>query len=186
MQEEHESCKHIVELCEDGKVQLIVPAYSLVEPLETLIRHDNDRKKLADSIGSAFLQLGRSAPYKTETNAFQGVVSLLTRSGSEERERLSAIRKLLLEIAEIIPLDADILALASESERQHGLSPQDAIVYASVLHHLETFPSHKNCFLNRNSKDFEDPDLKDALANYNCKLLYKFTHGLAYIQNAVD
>jgi predicted nucleic acid-binding protein len=185
MQEEHESCEGIIGLCEANRIDLLIPAYSLMEPLETLIRRDKDRSRLAESIGNEFKQLARSVPYKTETTTFQGVVSLLTRSGSEERERLSAIRNRLLQTAHIIPLDSHILALADTSDRQHGLSPQDAVVYASVLWHLETFPPGKACFINRNPKDFEDPDLRDALSSHNCKLLFKFADGFAYIQNAV-
>jgi len=37
LQEQYASCEDILRLCQAGKAQLIIPAYSLVEPYETLI-----------------------------------------------------------------------------------------------------------------------------------------------------
>jgi hypothetical protein len=39
LQEQHASCEDILRLCEAGKAQLIIPAYSLAEPHETLRAH---------------------------------------------------------------------------------------------------------------------------------------------------
>jgi hypothetical protein len=39
LQEQHESCEKIIELSEAAKAHLIVPAYSLVEPYETIARY---------------------------------------------------------------------------------------------------------------------------------------------------
>ena len=38
LQEHHESCEKIIQLCEASKVKLILPAYTLVEPYETIMR----------------------------------------------------------------------------------------------------------------------------------------------------
>ena len=38
LQEQSASCEEILGLCEAGRVQLVVPAYSLAEPYETLVR----------------------------------------------------------------------------------------------------------------------------------------------------
>lgn len=185
MQEEHKSCEQILSLCESGKVQLFIPAYSLAEPFETLIRRDTRRNQLAKTVEDELNQLGRSTPYRTEVDASQAVVSLLSRSGSEERERLAIIRDRLIQIAEIIPLEKEILSLASIHEAQHDLSPQDAIVYTSVVQHLSTLRSTGSCFLNRNSKDFADPDIEDSLAKYSCKILFSFRRGHDYIQSQI-
>jgi hypothetical protein len=61
-------------------------------------------------------------------------------------------------------------------------SPQDAVVFASVLSHLETATGEK-CFLNRNAGDFADPDVVAILSRNQCKLLLSFQHGLEYIQS---
>ena len=57
----------------------------------------------------------------------------------------------------------------------------DAIVLASVLAHLDLHRPIKSCFLNRNTKDFDDPDIRQKLENYGCIFFGKFEHGLRYI-----
>lgn len=183
LQEEHQSCEGILSLCETGNARLIIPAYCLAEPYETLIRRDRDRNQLAKTIETELKQLGRSKPYKAETDAFKAVIGLLTRSGAEEKQRLSRVRDRLLQSAEVIPLDNDILALTPVYETEQGLSPQDSIVYASVLRHLNVSNSSDNCFLTKNVKDFADPDIKEILASYNCKVLFNFGDGYHYLQH---
>jgi predicted nucleic acid-binding protein len=185
MQEEFESCENILSICESGQWQLIIPAYSLAEPYETLIRRDKNRTQLAKSVLDEINQLSRSLPYKAEINTFHTLVSLLTKSGAEEKVRLSKVRDRLLQIAEILPLGKEIISLASTHEISQGLKPQDAVVYASVLQHLNATGFSKSCFLNKNSKDFADPDIKNALASCGCKILFKFEDGYQYIQSQI-
>jgi hypothetical protein len=55
-------------------------------------------------------------------------------------------------------------------------------VLASVLRdaRLGLTPS---CFLNRNTKDFDDPAIVAELARRQCKLIGHFDHGLGYIRS---
>lgn len=183
MQEEQDSCEGILSLCESSKAQLILPAFSLAEPYETLIRRDKDRKQLAQRVEAELRQLGRSKPYKAETDVYQDVASFLIRSGEEERQRLFKVRDRLLRTAEIIPLDHRILASAAQFQIEHDLSPQDALVYSSVLQHLGAAGSARSCFLTRNSHDFSDPDIEASLARYSCKILFSFQDGFNYVQS---
>jgi predicted nucleic acid-binding protein len=185
LQEQHESCEKIVELCEAGKVHLVIPAYSLVEPHETIIRHAKNRKELSNALATEVKQLLRSKPFQEEVDVLQRVTGFLIRSQEEEKERLRNAIERLLKASEIIPLDSQILISARKYQLDHGLSPQDSIVYASVLHHLSTASSTAKCFLNRNSKDFDDPDIVDALNSYGCKMLFKFDDGYGYISSQI-
>jgi predicted nucleic acid-binding protein len=107
------------------------------------------------------------------------------RSLEEEKERLRNTVNRLIDVSQIIPLDAQTFAEASKYQLDHDLSPQDSIVYASILNHLRTSSSTKKCFLNRNSKDFDDPDIEDVLNRYDCKMVFSFDHGLRYISSKV-
>lgn len=169
MQEEHEDCEGILSLCASAKVQLVLPAFSIAEPYETLVRRDKSRNQLAQNVDTELRELGRSKPYKAETSAYQTVTNLLLKSGEEEKDRLFQIRDRLLETAEIIPLGKDVLVSAAQLQTKHGLSPQDAIVYASVLQHLSMISSASSCFLNRNSSDFSDPDIEDTLTRHHAR-----------------
>jgi hypothetical protein len=185
LQEQHDSCEKILELSELGRIHLIVPAYSLVEPHETLIRYAKNRTKLSNELATEFKQLSRSTPYKEAVNDLQKVTGLLIRSQEEEKERLRDALTRILKIAEVIPLRSEILSSAMIFQAQHDLSPQDAIVYASVLDHLRTSSVTSKCFLNRNSKDFDDPDIVDALDRHGCKMLFRFDAGYSYISGQI-
>jgi len=90
-----------------------------------------------------------------------------------------------LATAEIIPVDAAVLQSAADIEASFRLSGQDAIVLASVLRHLEAEIPAETCFLNRNSKDFDDPDIRDRLEALHCKFFPNFNQALGYISSRI-
>jgi hypothetical protein len=71
---------------------------------------------------------------------------------------------------------------AAECEFNYDLSPQDALVYASVVSHLRSSKPQQACFLNRNFKDFDSPDIVDALGQLNCRMIPSFAKGLDFIR----
>jgi predicted nucleic acid-binding protein len=186
LQEQHESCEKIIELCEDGQARLVIPAYSLVEPHETIIRYAKNRSRLSNELATEVRQLSRSKPYQEEADTLQKVTGFLIRSQEEEKTRLSDTIERLLRISEVIPLDSQILVAARQHQLDHGFSPQDSIVYTSVLSHLSVSAEAEKCFLNRNSKDFDDPDIVEILDGYGCKMLFSFDHGYSYITSRLS
>ena len=181
-QEQHLSCEGIFRLCESAAIQLAIPSYSLIEPYETLIRHHQQRKRIKTDLDNEFQQIARTASYSQRLQGFQDLTVLLIDSADEEVKGLERVCEQLLKIAKIIPLQAKTLAAAMHYQRKHDLKPQDAVVYASVLEDLNSATPARSCFLNRNSKDFDDPDIVEELAKKNCKLLPRFDSGYDYIQ----
>ena len=98
-----------------------------------------------------------------------------------QAKNLLNIEKYILKIAEIIPLNANILLKAVSAEENYDLSPQDALVYVSVLKHLQNNKPDQACFLNRNSKDFKTPDIIDELKSLNCRLITQFNDGYDFL-----
>jgi len=184
LQEQHGSCENILALCESGKTHLIIPVYSLVEPYDTLIRYAKNRTRLSNELAIEVKQLARSKPYQEEIDALQNVTAFLIRSQEEEKESLRDTLSRLLKIAEVIPLRSEIVSSALTYQIQHDLSPQDSIVYASVLNHLRTSSSTSKCFLNKNSKDFDDPDIVNTLSGYGCKMFFSFDDG--YVKSQIS
>lgn len=182
LQEQHTSCEEILRLCESAGIQLAIPAYSLIEPYETLIRHHQQRKRIKTDLDNEIRQIARTAGYSQRLRGFQDLTALLIDSADEEAKGLELVRARLLKVAEIIPLEAKILVAAMRYQREHDLLPQDAVVYASVLADLDQFAPTRSCFLNRNSKDFDDPDIVEELKRKNCKLLPRFDSGYDYVQ----
>lgn len=182
-QEKCASCEKILELCEAQKAKLIIPAYSLAEPHEKLIRQKQERRRLQESLDKELRELSRAKSYKNRLDSIEDIKSLIVQSSQEIGENFAKYREYLLEIAEIIPLKADILLNAASAEENYDLSPQDALVYVSVLKHLQENKPQQACFLNQNSKDFKTPDIVDELESLNCRLITRFDAGYKFLQS---
>jgi predicted nucleic acid-binding protein len=186
VQEQHQSCEEIITLCEAGRAKLILPAFCIAEAYEALIRRANRRKQMANDLAGELRQLSRSAPYRGDTEALQSLVSLLTRSSQEEDERLTATLERILRVADIIPLATDVVLSAKAHRATYKLEAQDSIVYSAVLYHLKSAGAEESCFLNRNSRDFDDPDIEESLSAQGCKTLFSFVNGFQYIRHRVS
>ncbi|HEY2291216.1 MAG TPA: PIN domain-containing protein [Thermoanaerobaculia bacterium] len=181
VQEQHASCERILTLCEAGDIRVVVPAYSIVEPYETLLRRHLGRKGLKDSLDLELQQLSRTSGYAQRLSGFEALTALLVDSAKEEIQRLERIRARLLSCATVIELEASILSSASQHQERHDLSTQDAIVYASVLFHLGSVEDGaKSCFLTRDT-DFDDPSIMEGLRVRRCKVIWRFDDGLSYL-----
>ncbi|MBX3065394.1 MAG: hypothetical protein KF726_20635 [Anaerolineae bacterium] len=106
---------------------------------------------------------------------------MLIQSGADDLRRFAEIYERLLPIAEVIPLEVTILTQALGYSSM--LAPQDAIIYTSILQHLISAQTESSCFLNRNRRDFANPDIEETLAHYACKLLYSFNDGLGFVKS---
>jgi predicted nucleic acid-binding protein len=182
-QEQCVSCEQVLLLCETEQAKLIIPAYSLAEPHEKLNRQARLRRELQQSLDIELRQLSRSGSYKSRINSIQSIGSLITQSNEEEQSRFFSYRQRLLNTGEIIALTANVLIQAASYESIYTLSPQDAIVYASVMNHLQLYQPQQSCFLNRNFKDFDIPDIVSELAQLNCTMIPRFDHGYRFIQS---
>jgi predicted nucleic acid-binding protein len=182
-QEQYPSCEKVLQLCETGQAQLIIPAYSLAEPHEKLVRQARNRKELQLSLDHELRQLSRKSSYADRIKNIQSISSLIVQSSQEEQNRFIQCRKRLLQIGEIVALTADILLAATTYETTYDLAPQDAIVYASVISHLQCSQPQPACFLNRNSKDFDIPEVVNELNQLNCRMIPRFDHGYSFLQS---
>lgn len=182
-QEQFASCEEILKLCEAGQAKIIIPAYSLAEPNEKLIRQARNRKELQRMLEAELRQLLRTASYQTRINNIQDIASLLIQSNQEEQRRFVEYRSRLLRSSEVIVLTADILSDAARCELFNELQPQDALVYASITSHLRQNRPSVACFLNRNFKDFDIPNIVDELNSFNCRMIPKFNDGYRFIES---
>jgi predicted nucleic acid-binding protein len=185
-QEQYAICEKILEICESKKANLIIPAYSLLEPHEKLIRQANEHLKLQELFNTELRELSLTKSYQNRLDSIENMRSLIVQSNQEISENFAKYRKNLLKVAEIIPLNADILFQATSAEENYNLSPQDALVYVSVLKHFQKNKPQEACFLNRNWKDFKTPDIVDELQSLNCKMFDKFDGGYKFLQSKLS
>jgi predicted nucleic acid-binding protein len=123
LQEQHEGCEKIIALCEAGRATLVLPAFCIGESYETLIRRARRRTQIANDLAGELRQLSRSKPYKDEIEAFQSITGLLARSSQEEDQRLIAVLERILNIADIIPLEATIVLNAAQYRQNRIKTP---------------------------------------------------------------
>ncbi len=181
-QEQSGSCEQILALCAQGQAQLILPAYSLAEPHETLVRRRKQRKLAWDPLAVELTQLERTAAYQSPVQAIQAAASIFQTANQDEKQRFAQYRQQLLMVSEIIPLTESVLTQAAAAALAYNLPPQDALVYASVAEHLAQTKPPIACFLNRNFRDFDTPDIVAALRSLNCRMIPQFDQGLRFVQ----
>ena len=184
-QEESQACESIITLAESGTIQLNIPAISVTEPYEVITRRTKSRLELSRQLGAELRQLSRSQTYSQIVERSRDVVSLLATSAEEEKQRLDETLTRILECSEVMPLDGATLRSAIAFQATLNLAPQDSIVYAAVVNHLNTAPREPKCFLNRDSRDFLIEDIDSQLTSLGCQLIPQFTQGLAYIQRSL-
>jgi hypothetical protein len=63
LQEFHANCDAIVKLCEAGRAQLVIPAFSLIEPYRTLGRHHAQRVRIKGDLDIELRQLARTSSF---------------------------------------------------------------------------------------------------------------------------
>ena len=151
-----------------------MPAFSLAEPHVAILGKEKARSKLSSDLRTHLSELGRSRPHRGVPATYDALASVLIASAQFEREGLRETISELLRTSDVIALDAAILRSAAEIQVEYGMTGQDAIVLASVLAHLNLHNPVESCFLNRNSKDFDDPDVREILETRGCRFFAKF------------
>ena len=181
-QQEEASCLAFLELAESGAITLILPAWSMGEPYETLVRRSKTRAELHRALSGQIHELSRSKPYHESANELRLLTGLLLRSGEEEKRRLDTALNRILGCAQIAALNSATLRSSLGLQSTRSLSPQDSMVYASILEHLSQNTAATSCFLTKD-KDFLNPDIESELKTLGCQLMTTFSGGLAYTRN---
>lgn len=183
-QQEAQSCELLLQFAQNGTIKLLLPAYSFVEPHEMLRRRHLERESLRSRVSVELVQLARSTPLAERVAASQEIVKLLADSIEHETRRIESVKQRVWRIAEVLPLDMGVVESAATWQNVFDLSPQDAVVYASIRSRLEQDTAVASCFVSRNPKDFDDPDLRRDLATLNCKYLSSFATAVQFIEHA--
>lgn len=185
-QEDRHLCDRLLTTASEGEVGLVVPAFCIAEPLETLGRRHKNRRQLQLDLLAELKQLRRSGTYNEElAEADDPIVTLLVRSREEDATRLENLYSQIVDSCMIAPLNGDVIRSAFKLGREFDLDPADAFVLASVLAHAETEPAAAG-FVTKNTKDFDDPELRALLEARNCELLTSFGAAVGYLLNEPD
>jgi predicted nucleic acid-binding protein len=181
-QEQHAACEAILRLAEARDIALALPAYSLIEAADTLRRKLIERNALMDSNSRELREVGRMEGHTRSVGGARSMMTiLLVHTLQHARGRFERIKRRLSNSASFLPLTGVELDEASALEMEYGLSQPDARVLASVLGDPQLGRA-TSCFLNRNTRDFDESRIHDLLAQQSCKLLGNFENGRNYIE----
>jgi hypothetical protein len=158
----------LVAMATSGEIELVLPSASLFEAYGTVHRRRAERIALVKRLDDEMAQIGRSLSMANEASqvraALGGATALVT-------SRFRVVREHLLVAARWISLDGTILSDACSVEEQHGLETPDAIVFASIFSDASQ-RSGASVFVTKNSSDFDDPGVTDAMLKVGCEVVF--------------
>ena len=185
-QEQAPEAEAIFVLAEQRAITLVVPVFALSEPFANIQRRTNERNRTLDVVQREVRELGRSATHQPVAAQLQPILALLVGVGDQQTAALMRASSRLLSIGVVAGLNQSTFHQAALYRQQYDLSPQDAIVYASILADIRTRdPAEPKCFISRDIKGFDDLDIKTELRQYNCRFIGDFANGLSYIQSVL-
>lgn len=178
--EQHELpyCILLLKAAEQGQHHLHIPAYSLTEVFQTLGNRRSRREETERYLQEEIKQhLREAGAVVADMDTLERLLrDLLLARTSAQTKKLFELTERIARVATLIPLSEQVLQAAPLLQIQHNLTPQDALVYASVrvgLQHTGT-NERENLFISRNEKDFKKPDILAELQQLNCTYLASF------------
>ncbi len=184
-QEQYESCQTILGLARKGLIRLALPAFALIEPEIAIQSKSKARARIRDEFRAHMMELARSAAYMDLRERFEPLDSVLVRSSQAERASLRRVAAEVVSIGSVLPIDLNVLKLVSSIQDEHAMTMQDAVIFAAVLVDLEAIRPKVSCFLNRNTKDFDDPSVLAKLGEFGCRFFGRFDQGLSFVSKMV-
>ncbi len=177
-QQEQTDCAKLLLAAKQGAVQLHLPVYCLTEVFQTSERlrkeRDATRRILRNEIGQHLREENADAQKMEVLD--QMLTELLEARTRTQAKQMFEVTTDLAASANLIQLSAATMRRAQQAQLQHELSPQDALVYASVLIELEGLPvEQEKIFMTRNKADFDKELLAKELDQFNCKLFFRFS-----------
>ena len=185
-QEEASFCDSLLKMSAEGLLELSIPAFSILEPYQTLERRRRDRAELHRRLQAELDQIARAAELSSDVAALRGALGIIVSSADHDIEAIEDLRKRITRQLDVIPLDAAVLRGASQLQADFGLSAPDAVVAASVLADLALHRDERAYFVTRNSKDFGDPDVMALFKASGCTVLFSFDTAVQIAQTLTD
>jgi hypothetical protein len=85
----------------------------------------------------------------------------------------------------VLPLTSDTVGTAADFQYVFDFSPQDSLIFASVVEFLKVGDGGTAVYANKNSKDFLSPEVVDYLAPWGCKVVSTFANALSLAESEI-
>jgi predicted nucleic acid-binding protein len=186
-QEQAEEAKAILDLAERGSIKLSIPTFALSEPFSTITQRSRRRRSVYLSVTDEIRELGRSVHHQQLVSSVAAAMPDLLSADDTERMSLSLTIARILNVADVIPMDAATFNAAMDHRSRYGLDYEDAIILASIIRAMgsQTTDDPK-CFISRNWGDFDEAGIRAELAGVGVTYLPNFRRGLEFCQPRQD
>ena len=184
-QNEVVDCERLIVLAQEGAIKLAIPACSLFEPYETLVRRRKQRDAILERLRDELRELARTEAFAHLSDTSMTVTRALAESAEIQAKALDSTVHALSRVATVIPLTAEVMRNAVEAQSAFLLSPQDCVVFASTDQYLREQGTDQKVFATKNSRDFLSDDVEDWFRRYNCKLLATFAATRQYVEHTL-
>lgn len=178
------SCREMQQLAQENAFRLVLPAFCVAEARATWRRRVAERQEFHSRFRYHLRGIARSERYRALNDQFEEISDALVSGGEDVRQGLEAAVSVAADVGEVISMTADIIKLAYGIELIYSLSPQDALVLASVQSHAEQHAGPK-CFVTQDVRDFASEGVIRGLTAMGCKVIVNFDDAVAYIKNAL-
>ncbi len=198
-QEQASSADAILKSAETKKIELAFPSFALSEPFTTVMHRRGERRRQYDAFLKTLDQIKRSEAFKKVVLDVEQLIDVLKQAQKNDFDPLHAVVERMVVIGRIIEINAPIFQQALIYQTALDLSPQDSIIYSSIISDLESRAlDEEKCFISRDKKAFfgedifsEESDVKDKLLSksrirnelkrYQCRYISTFDDGLKFI-----
>ena len=180
-----DNCKRLLALAGEGTISLVVPAFALIEARLAWQSNVKRRNRLHSEVSTELRELSRSRPHTDIASQSYAFVSALIDTAEQDRRRLESAVHAILGQAIVLPTEPSIVRQAHLTELLYDLSPQDSIIYTTVIEHARGDEGPK-LFVTQNAKDFRVPQIEEELTKHACKLLFAFDSAERYVRSEID
>lgn len=176
-QSEHEVCERIRRGAGTATYALYLPQYALAEVFEKLRplrnRRDEYRRYILEEISQHRREDASDATKMDDLT--QALTTLLEERTQQQTQRLYLVASELAQEAATLTLSPAVIQQAHSLSQSHSLSPQDGLVYASILDGMQRLPHQApKLFISRNKDDFGKPSIRAELQGLGCEYLASF------------
>ncbi len=183
-QEESPAAQSILQLAEEKKIDLAFPALALYEPHWKIEQRSKERQQLHESIRKQLRELQRSGPHQYVAAGLESLLPDMLRVNKSETDNFEVALNRLLATGRSLDLTEARFRQSLTYRTRHDLSLQDSVIFAVIIADLQQHVSEEvKCFISRDARAFDDPDVKSELGHYQCRYLRSFRDGLGFIQS---
>lgn len=183
-QEQARACEGLLDLAERGAITLHLPVVCLLEAHKSLRDRYREWRRMRDQIKNDIFREGaRMASLRERAASVRaGVDEMVDEYLAEAARRLDAFAAKAEAVCDILPMEPATVAQANRHREELGLALFDAVVLATVVESLRA-TRRDALFITRNSRDFEDPQIRAQLRALSCKLFTSFDSALKHIEH---